>query len=166
PGAHVGEWRPEGPVFLSDPFAWVSNVRPFTMTSTDQFRTEGPDSLTSAAYAADFNEVRTMGSATGSGGHTDQTTGAPVYSLNPLLMESKAFREVAAANGLSNTEAARLFGMTSLSSADALIGCWDNKDFWSFWRPIHAIREAAADGNAATAPQDGWLPLLVTPPYP
>jgi hypothetical protein len=56
--------------------------------------------------------------------------------------------------------------MTSMASADALIGCWDSKDRYSFWRPITAIREAANDGNGATEPQTGWLPLLATPPYP
>jgi hypothetical protein len=69
---------------------------------------------------------------------------------------------------LSVAEDARLFGMTSMSSADALIGCWDNKDYWSFWRPTTAIRLAGDDGNGATDPQDGWVPLISTgtPPYP
>jgi hypothetical protein len=166
PGTLAGQWRPELPIFLSDPFAWVSNVQPFTMKSTDQFRTEGPDSLTSAAYAADYNEVKAMGPATGSSRTPEQTTEALFYSANPLAMINRAFREIAAGRGLSIADDARLFGMSSLSSADALIGCWDNKDYWSSWRPITAIREAADDGNPATAPQDGWLPLLTNPPYP
>ena len=81
-----------------------------------------------------------MGPATGSKRTTEQTTEALFFSANPLVMENRAFREVAAARGLSNTDAARLFGMTSLAAADGLIGCWDNKDFYSFWRPITAIR--------------------------
>jgi hypothetical protein len=166
PGTGVGQWRPELPVFLSDPFAWVSNVRPFTMTSTSQFRTEGPDSLTSAQYAADYNEVKALGPATGSSRTLQQTTEALFFSANPLVMDNRAFREVSAGHGLSIAQNARLFGMTSLASADALIGCWDNKDYWSFWRPITAIREAANDGNPATSPQAGWLPLLTEPPYP
>lgn len=166
PGTHVGEWRPELPAFVSDPFAWVSNVRPFTMTGTGQFRVDEPDALSSRQYAKDFDEVKAMGPATGSKRTTEQTTEALFFSANPLVMENRAFREVATARGLSNTDAARLFGMTSLAAADGLIGCWDNKDFYSFWRPITAIREAADDGNKWTEPQDGWLPLLATPPYP
>jgi hypothetical protein len=56
--------------------------------------------------------------------------------------------------------------MSSMSSADAAIGCWDDKAHYSFWRPITAIREAAADGNEATEPQADWLPLFDSPPYP
>ena len=56
--------------------------------------------------------------------------------------------------------------MEYLTGADALIAVWDDKARWLFWRPITAIREAAADGNAATEPQAGWLPLISTPPYP
>lgn len=53
-----------------------------------------------------------------------------------------------------------------MAAADALIDCWDNKDHWSFWRPITAIRNAADDGNDATTAQADWLPLFATPPYP
>jgi hypothetical protein len=167
PGSGIGEWRPESPNG-SDPFAWVSNVRPFTMKSTGQFRTEGPYDLASAAYAADYNEVKSMGSLTGSGRSDAQTLEARFFQANPFPMENRALREVAAARGLTAAQAARLFGMTSMSSADALIGCWDDKDHWSFWRPLTAIHEAANDGNAATDPQDDWVPLISsgTPPYP
>jgi hypothetical protein len=165
-GSVVGQWRPDLPAFVSDPFAWVSNVRPFTMTSTAQFRTEGPYELTSAEYAAEYNEVKAMGSATGSNRSEAQTLLARFFSANPIRMMNQAFREVAEGQGLSITEDARLFGMSSMASADALIGCWDDKDYWSFWRPITAIREAADDGNPDTAPQADWTPLVATPPYP
>lgn len=172
PGANAGEWRVESPTG-NDPFAWVSNVRPFTLTRRAQFRTEGPYDLDSRAYAREYNEVKRMGGseATGSDRTAAQTLEARFFSANPLPMMNAALRDVAAARGLSNTQAARLFGMSSLSGADALIGCWDDKDYWSFWRPITAIREAANDGNNRTEPYTGpnppgWLPLLTTPPYP
>ena len=166
-GSEAGDWRPEAPNG-SDPFAWVSNVQPFTMTSTSQFRTEGPYNLTSAEYAAEYNEVKTMGSLTGSSRSDAQTLMARFFQANPLPMMNRALREVAAARGLAPADAARLFGMTSIASADAMIGCWDDKDHWSFWRPSTAIHEAADDGNAATAPQADWVPLISTgmPPYP
>jgi hypothetical protein len=73
---------------------------------------------------------------------------------------------------------ARLFAMTNLAAADAAIGCWNDKYYWQFWRPITAIREANSDGNPATEADPAWLPLfdpstpvfsgppLVTPPFP
>jgi hypothetical protein len=167
-GDQPGEWRPELPSFVSDPFAWVARVRPFTMKSTSQFRTDGPLDMTSAQYAAEFNEVKSMGALTGSSRTDAQTLEARFYSTNPLPMMNRAFREVAAARGLSLTDDARLFVTTSMSSADALIGCWDDKAYWNFWRPITAINQAADDGNPGTAPQAGWLPLIATgtAPYP
>jgi hypothetical protein len=167
-GTEAGEWRPELPSFVSDPFAWVARVRPFTMKSTSQFRTDGPLDMTSPEYAVEYNEVLTMGALTGSGRSDAQTLEARFYSTNPLPMMNGAFRQVAAARGLSITQDARFFVTTSMSSADALIGCWDDKAYWSFWRPISAINHAADDGNPDTAPQAGWLPLIATgtAPYP
>jgi hypothetical protein len=162
----IGKWRPELPAYASDPFAWVSNVKPFGIKRPSQFRTAGPPALTSDQYAIEFNEVKSLGSSTSVTRTAEQTDLARFYTTNPLPMINRAFREIATARGLSITRAARLFGMTSMSSADGLIGCWDDKDYWSFWRPITAIREAASDGNDATAPQADWLPLIPTPPYP
>jgi hypothetical protein len=78
----------------------------------------------------------------------------------------KAFRDLATARHMSITRAARLFGMLSVAGADALIGCWDDKDYWNFWRPITAIRDGDNDGNPATSGQADWLPFFPTPPYP
>ena len=78
--------------------------------------------------------------------------------------------------GLSTAENARLYAMASLAAADGAIGCWNDKYYWNFWRPIDAIREAASDGNRKTEADTGWLPLfdpspttsppLSTPPFP
>jgi hypothetical protein len=162
----VGKWRPELPLFISDPFAWVSNVKPFGIRRPSQFRTQGPLSLTSQQYAIEFNEGKSLGSSTSTTRTLEQTDLARFYSANPLPMMHRAFRDIATAKGLSITRAARLFGMLSMSEADAAIGCWDDKDYWSFWRPITAIRQAANDGNPATTAQSDWLPFLPTPPYP
>jgi hypothetical protein len=161
----VGRWRPEVSDFASDPFAWVANVQPFTMTSTSQFRTEGPFDLESAEYAAEFNEVKELGAADSATRTAEQTDTARFFSVNPLPFMNNAFREISTAQGLSPAEQARLFAMSSMASADALIGCWDDKDYWSFWRPITAIR-APDDGNPATEAQADWTPFFANPPYP
>ena len=166
PGSEPGEWRPELPAFASDPFAWVAKVRPFTLKSSSQFRTDGPYDLDSAEYAADFIEVKALGAATGSTRTIEQTELAKFYSANPLPILNRAFRDLSVGHELSVTQQARLFAMTSMAGADALIGCWDDKDHYSFWRPISAIRGAADDGNPATTAQADWLPFFPTPPYP
>ena len=170
PGTEVGEWRPS--TSGSDPFAWVSNVRPFTLNSTSQLRTEGPPALTSAEYAAEFNEVKALGAVTGSTRTQDQTNLARFYTANPLPFVNGAFRTLSVQQGLSTAEQARFFAKLSMAGADALISCWDDKDFWSFWRPVTAIPLAADDGNPATEPQADWVPFIstlvpsATPPYP
>jgi hypothetical protein len=60
-GTNPGEWRPTPPSSINDPFAWVARVQPFLLESTSQFRTKGPHSLTSRAYAREYNEVKTLG---------------------------------------------------------------------------------------------------------
>ena len=58
-GSDPGDWRPIGwpsaPVF--DPDGWVGNAKPFLIESPSQFRSKGPNHLTSRAYAKDFAEV-------------------------------------------------------------------------------------------------------------
>jgi hypothetical protein len=171
-GTEAGEWRPTPPGFVNDPFAWVANVRPFTLKSDSQLRTEGPLALASAAYAAEFNEVKALGAASGSTRTADQTALAQFYVANPLPFMNAAFRNIAAQQGLSTAEQARFFAKSSMGAADALISCWDDKDYWSFWRPITAIHEAADDDNPGTSPDGDWTPYIATllpsatPPYP
>ena len=69
---------------------------------------------------------------------------------------------LAATQGLDIVENARLFAMENLATADAYIGCWNDKYVWKFWRPITAIREADTDGNPATEADPTWEPLTAS----
>jgi hypothetical protein len=158
-----GEWRPNP---VNDPNAWVRNVRPFTLPSSDYFRTSGPSALTSAQYGAEFNEVKAYGRATGSSRTDAQTSLAYWSAAHPVPMLYGALRQVAAEKGLTITEQARFYAMTSMTGADSLINCWGEKGYWSFWRPTSAIQLADTDGNAATDVDAAWTSLLPLPPYP
>jgi hypothetical protein len=163
-----GQWRPVLPMFVNDPFAWIAQVKPFLIRSPSQFRSDGPNPLTSRKYAREFAEVKSLGSApaTNPARSPDQTDAARFWSEHPPAMWSRIVRQLSAGQGLGIADNSRLFGMVYLTAADALISCWDDKAHWNFWRPITAIREVATDGNAATEPDTGWLPLLNNPPYP
>jgi hypothetical protein len=50
--------------------------------------------------------------------------------------------------------------------SDSMIGCWDAKYTYVFWRPITAIQLADTDGNPDTLADPAFTPLLVTPPFP
>ena len=53
-----------------------------------------------------------------------------------------------------------------MSITDAMIGCWDAKYQYAYWRPVTAIHNALDDGNPATAPDTTWSPLFTTPAHP
>jgi hypothetical protein len=169
-GTGVGEWRPTAtaPPF-TDPFAWVGRVRPFVLKSTSQFRTDGPNAVNSDAYTREFNEVKALGGdgvVTASARTPAQTALAQFYIPNPVEMFNRTFRGIAVDQGLTMVEHARLFATLNLAGADGLINCWDDKEFWHFWRPMTAIRLALTDGNPDTVENTTWTPLLANPPYP
>jgi hypothetical protein len=163
-GTGVGEWRPTNGV--SDPFAWVARVRPFTLTSTSQFRTAGPKAVTSDAYAADYAEVKALGAATGSSRTPEQTALATFYIPNPVEIFNRTFRTISTSMSLDVADEARLYAMLNVAGADALINCWDDKEAWHFWRPVTAIKQGDVDGNPATEGDASWEPFISTIPGP
>ncbi len=57
--------------------------------------------------------------------------------------------------------------MVSVTSADAIIACFDAKYLYTFWRPVTAIRAGGTDGNDATVGDPTWSTLLPgTPNHP
>ena len=161
----VGKWRlvPPANANVQGQFATVT---PLTLKSPDQFQTEGLPDVTSAQYAAEFNEVKALGAQSGSSRTEAQTRMAGFYTANPLFFYNSGLRVIATGQGLSTSEQARLFAKTSFAGADALISCWANKKVWSTWRPATAIHEAANDGNPLTSPDANWTSLFAAPGYP
>ncbi len=169
-GDDPGEWRPTNGV--NDPFAWVAKVDPFVLESAAQVRTKGPYALKSGAYTKEYNEVKAYGGTTPTLRTQEQTDTARFFAVNPVELFNRTFRGIASGQGLTMAEQARLFAMLNMGAADSLIGCWDDKAFWNFWRPITAIHEGDDDGNPRTEGDPGWTPFItmtpaaVTPPYP
>jgi hypothetical protein len=165
-GSGPGVWKPVLPAFVNDPNAWLKDVEPFLIQSSSQFRSRGPLELSSRKYAREFDEVKSVGSATSTTRTPDQTLAARYWAENPPGTWSRIFRTLSAQEGLSLVDNARFFASLYLTGADALISVWDDKAHRSSWRPITAIQEAGTDGNPRTDPDGGWLPLIPTPPYP
>jgi hypothetical protein len=166
----AGHWQPllnpDGSPML-DPTPWVGGVRPFVIRSATQFQTDGPNPLTSAAYAADVNEVKALGAVDSTVRTPEQTHIALFWQTNPAVIWNAVARDLADRPGtaLDTVDAARLFALLDLSSADSLITAWHDKYYWDFWRPWQAIRRADEDGNPLTAADPTWTPLI-TAPYP
>jgi hypothetical protein len=59
-----------------------------------------------------------------------------------------------------------LLAVLNLAIVDALIGCWEAKYTYVFWRPVTAIALADTDENPATIADSTWAPLFATPAHP
>ena len=165
PSNDLGKWR-LGPPLNANVQGQFATVVPLTLKSPDQFPTVGMPALTSAQYAAEFNEVKALGAQSGSSRTEAQTRMAGFFTANPLVYYNTGLRVIATDQGLSTSEQARLFVKTSMGGADALISCWNNKKLWYTWRPATAIHEAANDGNPLTSPDANWTSLFAVAGYP
>jgi hypothetical protein len=165
PGPGVFEPYPAGtkPVDIR-----LAHVRPLTLTSNDQFRPDGPNPLTSAEYAEDFNEVKAYGRVDSAVRTPEQTQTALFWSDNTARQWPRAERALAQAKGLSLAQTARMLALVQVTTADALLACFDGKYHYLSWRPVYAIRRADTDGNPATEADPAWTPLLNVnhPEYP
>jgi hypothetical protein len=164
-GTEPGQWRLVPPTNLNV-FSWVGDIRPFSLMRTNQFKADAPPKLTSKQYAAEFNEVKALGAKTGSSRTAEQTALANWIVVNPFPQQNAIFRDLSTSHGLSTAEQARLFALTTVSSADALIDCFNQKGFYLFWRPQTAIQNADSDGNPATVADPNWVSLFPNPGYP
>jgi hypothetical protein len=164
PAPGPGVWQlPQGQNPMTP---WASKLRPFLLQSPDQFRPDAPATLTSRAWAADFNEVKLIGSLESSSRTAEQTDIARFWTTNPVVQYNAAFEKIASDRELDALQAARLFAMGNLVGADALIACFDAKYTYLSWRPQFAIPLGESDGNPATAADPAWKPLLGAPPHP
>jgi hypothetical protein len=169
PNEDPGHWWPQtdpntGQQVL-DPTPWVGGVKPFVMETSSQFRTPGPNELSSTAWAADFNEVKKLGAANSTARTADQTYIARWWQSTPVAIWNAVASDLSVRNDLDLLDTARLLAMENLSGADAAINCWNDKYYWDFWRPANAIARAGEDKNPATEAEVGWAPLIAAP-YP
>jgi hypothetical protein len=140
----------------------------WTLTSKDQYRPDAPPPIDSEMYAAAYNEVKALGSATSSERTADQTQVATFWAdgagtATPPGHWLQIAQNIAQDKGSSTLENARLFALLSVSVADAAIVAWDAKTTFNFWRPVTGIRQGATDGNDATDGDTAWTPLIGTP---
>ena len=84
--------------------------------------------------------------------------------VHAMLQWHDAWRDIASDAGLSTLDAARLFAMLSTASSDGLIGCWDSKYNYAFWRPVTAIRVGGGNPNLEADPD--WIGFVITPNHP
>jgi hypothetical protein len=146
----------------------LARVTPLVMATPDRFRPRGPDPLRSDRYATDLTEVASYGRIDSTARSAAQTQTARFWAENAFTQWSRTLRGLGADRQLDTATAARMLGLAHAAAADAIIGCFDAKYVFLFWRPVHAIARADTDDNPATAADPLWRPLLTVnhPEYP
>jgi hypothetical protein len=145
---------------------WVATLRPFVLRQGSQFRVGPPPALTSQQYAKDLNETEAYGALNSTVRTRAETDTAYFWNANAINQYNAMMHNAITENGLDLVDAAHLFAMGELTTADAGIACFDSKYSYLYWRPITAIRHADLDGNPATTADPSWSPLLATPTHP
>ena len=163
----VGRWQPTPPAFAPAPaFRQFAAMTPWALTSPGQFLPAAPPDLTSARYAHDFNEVKSIGSATSTTRSAFDTQTAQFWqSATPVVIWNQVADTLIARRHLQLTDAARLLALDNMAMADAVLAVWNAKNRFDTWRPITAIQDADGDGNPHTGADPTWQPLLVTPAF-
>lgn len=166
-----GLYQPTPPGFVPPGFRQFEHTKPFALLTSTQYLPAVPPTLTSERYAADFEEVKSIGSATSSLRTAEQTQIAQLFAsvtsrtVHWALWNHVA-RDTARANRLSLIETARLYALLNVSIHDGLQQSHTGKFIYGMWRPVTAIRRADEDMNALTIADSSWTPLLTTPTYP
>jgi len=156
----VGVWRPTPALNATGAGPQFATMTPWVMTRPSQFRLPPPSALSSPEYAADYNEIKSMGVYSRSLRNDDQSELALFWAGNTVLYWNRIASDLSVSRGLSLIENAHLFALLNVTMADAGIACWDSKYRYVFWRPITAIRLGDTDGNAGTDPDPEWTPWL------
>jgi hypothetical protein len=158
PGVYVPTVTPAAP-------NWPQR-KPWLMTSPAQFRPAPPPALGSDAWVRDYNEVRAYGARTSTLRSAEQTEIARFWEYSLPAIYHGVVRSVAAMPGRDVVQNARLFAAVAQAMDDALIGVFDAKYHYHFWRPATAIRNGDLDGNDATERDAAWTPFIDNPMHP
>jgi hypothetical protein len=158
PGVYVptaATWAPQWP-----------GVKPFTMTSSAQFRPGAPVALTSKEWTADLNEIKELGGRNSTKRSAQQTENGRFWIASGGNIYYPIVRGVHEGKKLNLIDGARFYALMATARADALISVFEAKYHYDFWRPVTAIRNADQDDNPATERDAAWAPLGDTPMHP
>ncbi len=165
-----GDYRPTPPDFPAPAFTGWGKVTPFVLRDGRQFRPAPMPRVTSAAYGAALNEVKSLGrdtSRTRTAGETAAANfwaSAPIWNTWNLVAQAQVLR--ADREGASLEQATALFASLDVTLADAAIAMYNAKYHYAIWRPVTAIRLGNTIHNPRIKGDPAWTPLAVTAPDP
>ena len=131
PGMWIANGPPAGATF--------GGVRPYFLTSGNQFRPAPPPAFGSESFLADLSEVRTLAS-----NRTSEQLASALYwnfptgTMTPPGYWDRVAGDYIAGYGLDERAATRAFALMNAAMMDALIGCFDAKYYYWTIRPSQA----------------------------
>jgi hypothetical protein len=140
--------------------------KPWLMVNAAQFRPAPPPSLGSAVWGFDFDEVKALGGKASTRRSPEQSEIARFWEFSLPSIYEGVVRSVATMPGRDVTDNARLFATVSQAMDDGMIGVFEAKYHYNFWRPVTAIRNADIDGNDATVRDAAWTSFVGAPLHP
>jgi hypothetical protein len=179
------KWTPSGPFYSAVPgpafdtftrplFPGAGLIKPWTMTSHDQFRSGEFYDPKSPEFAEEFEMIRTLGGADSTLRTEDQSEIALFWEDGPwgitppghfLLIAIQVLQN----KNLSFIEQARAFALLGMTQADAACNAWDIKYHYDIVRPETAIRTRAPsfeNPDPRVALQRNWRSYIPTPEFP
>jgi PAP2 superfamily len=150
----------------TDPMA--SKWRTWLLESPSQFLPPEPPKYGSDQFMADLAELKAANDT------ADLSQRAIAFfwddgpgTFSPAGHWNEIALDLVQAHGLETPATARLFALMNAAIMDAFVATWDAKyHYWTI-RPVTVIRERPTIGGRANPLYDpGWLPNLVTPPFP
>ena len=166
-----GKWRETPPGFRPPVLPFWGKVKPFVLTTPDQFRAPPPAAVNSKEVADELAYVAKVGARDGAERTEYQTLSTPFWmddlgSSTPAGHWNQIAQDLARRNKLPLADCARLFALLNFATADAGISCWDSKFFYSTWRPETGIREIDPKVNPLAVSNPNFIPNMVAPAHP
>jgi PAP2 superfamily len=167
----VGKWRETPSQFRPPLLPYWGRVRPFVMTSQDQFRAPPPESLGSKEYAEELAFVAKKGARDNADRTDYQTMSTPFWNDDlgtgtPPGHWNMVAADLARRKNLSTPDTARLFALLNFAQADSGISCWEAKYYYNTWRPETALREVNQQLNPHAEAIPDFIPNMPSPPFP
>lgn len=143
---------------------WGTMMSTFVLTNSAQFRPGAPDPVNSAAYLADYNEVKSKGGLVGHTRTANETEIGVFWVERSAIGWNRFARTIIEGKNMDAWKTARLFALMHTAIVDGVTACFEAKYYYKYWRPETAVRLGDNDGNPNTVGNASWVPSYIESP--
>ena len=158
-----GVWRLSPPVFAGDPQWWVGE-RTRSSSRTRRCSARRPEPAHEPALRQGLQRGQAVRLVEQHEAHGRPDDGGDLLAGPAARVYGALMRSFSTVRADRTAQNARMFAMTTLASADAAIGCWNDKYYWDFWRPVDAIGTGTRTVTRRRKVTPSWCPLRPSTP--